>query len=167
MTSGLLISAAHFKKLPAQVQTLILSVVIGEDIPDAPYSSAADERPSTPIIALLDDEHFAELSPGQAKMLIAGCQPKTRKALETIAASDSPNFHIADVAKALGVKPGDLSGVWSGLTRRVRKVTDDSDAYLIDWTKNAPIDDADGNYVDQIGEISDLTYHSLRKALGM
>ena len=83
-----------------------------------------------------------------------------------IADSGSRHFQIADVAKAIGVQPSGLSGVWGGLTRRLKTVTGDSDAYLIDWTKSEPVVDEDDNYVDHTGEVTELTYRSFRKALG-
>jgi hypothetical protein len=114
----------------------------------------------------VEDTHFAELSPGQARDFYAGCGPKTRKAIDVIADSASRRFQLADVAKAIGVEPKDLTGVWGGLTRRLKTITGDSDAYLIDWTKSDPVLDDKENYVDHRGEVTELTYRSFRKALG-
>ena len=161
-TSGIFITTDHLKSLPKQQQDFLLSIVSGRptasDAPAEPRSAAYDSE--------VEDEHFAELSPGQARDFYAGCGPKTRKAIDVIADSASRQFQIADVAKAIGVQPNELSGVWGGLTRRLKTVTGDSDAYLIDWTKSEPVVDDDDNYVDHTGEVTELTYRSFRKALG-
>jgi hypothetical protein len=161
-TSGIFITTDHLKSLPKQQQDFLLGIVSGRTT----ASDAPVELQSAAHDAEVEDEHFAELSPGQARDFYAGCGPKTRKAIEVIANSPSRHFQIADVAKAIGVRPSELTGVWGGLTRRLKTVTGDSEAYLIDWTKSEPVVDEDDNYVDHTGEVTELTYRSFRKALG-
>lgn len=161
-TSGIFITTDHLKSLPKQEQDFLFGIISGRKTAmDAPASQPASQEEDVE-----EDEHFAELSPGQARDFYAGCGPKTRKAIDVIADSASRHFQIADVAKAIGVQPSDLSGVWGGLTRRLKTITGDSDAYLIDWTKSEPVVDEDDNYVDHTGEVTELTYRSFRKALG-
>jgi len=161
-TSGIFITTDHLKSLPKQQQDFLLGIISGrEPISDAPAEPRSAEHESE-----MEDTHFAELSPGQARDFYAGCGHKTRKAIEVIADSASRRFQLADVAKAIGVEPKDLTGVWGGLTRRLKTITGDSDAYLIDWTKSDPVLDEKENYIDHRGEVTELTYRSFRKALG-
>jgi hypothetical protein len=112
-----------------------------------------------------EDEDFAELSPRQARDFYQGCGEKTRKAVEAIARSSTHRFHVADIAKAVGVPARDLRGVWGGLTRRTQTILDDVDAYLIHWHDGTQKYADDGSYIDQIGEVTEMTHQSLRRAL--
>ena len=116
-------------------------------------------------LPLEEDEHFAELSVGQAREFYSGCGLKTRKAIEVMARSETNEFHVADVAKALDVEPEDLRGVWGGLTRRLQTITNDKGAYLINWELHEPVHDENDKYVDYIGVISELTHQSFRRLL--
>ena len=163
-TSGIYITFDHLKSLSNEQRTFLFNLIGGED------GFAQNPRPQTEepnVEAHFNDPHFAELSPGQAREFYAGCNDKTRKAIEIIARSSDRFFQLADVAKAVGVAAHELKGVWSGLTRRTRTITGDHEAYLIDWAKSEPIVDDDGNYIDQRGEVAGLTYDSFRKALGI
>jgi len=159
-TSGIFITADHVASLPKQEQDFLFGIISRRQggVTEAVASRSAPQE--------VEDEHFAELSPGQARDFYAGCGAKTRKAIDVIADSSSRHFQIADVAKAIGVEPSDLSGVWGGLTRRLKTITGDSDAYLIDWTKSEPVLDEEENYIDHTGEVTEMTYNSFRKALG-
>lgn len=161
-TSGIFITTDHLKSLPRQHRDFLFAIISGQE---TVLNVAGEPRSAIPD-SEVEDDHFAELSPGQARDFYAGCGPKTRKAIDVIADSASRQFQIADVAKALGVKPNELTGVWGGLTRRLKTITGDADAYLIDWTKSEAINDEEGNYVDHTGEVTELTYRSFRKALG-
>jgi len=156
-SNALIITAETLKSLPQPIQDAVLAAVFGGTPKPASVSSAGmlDE----------EDESFAQLSPAQAREFYSGCGEKTRKALEVIANSPSRAFHLADVAKAIGVDPGDLRGVWGGLTRRLYTVTGETDGYLINWQRHDPVLDDDENYIDHIGEVSELTYQSFRKLL--
>ena len=162
--SGIFLSFETLSSAPPSLVKQILALVSGEltiasDLATVTVSGEAGD--------MSEDEHFAELSPGQVKTFLAGCGPKTKLALETMANSKTRTFQLAAIAKALGVNAGELSGVWSGLTRRVKTVTGDSEAYLIYWLGEPVYDDNDEDYVDQTGELTELTYQSLRKAFGL
>ena len=158
-TDGIFITTTTIKSLPKPEQDFLFGIISGREMVAGESKSAAEDEE-------LEDEHFAELSPGQARDFYSGCGVKTRKAIDVIADSASHRFQLADIAEALGEKPGDLRGVWSGLTRRLKTITGDSGAYLIDWAKNKGVFDDDGNYVDHTGELTEMTYRSFRKALG-
>ena len=161
-TSGIFITADHVASLPKQEQDFLFGIISGRQ---GGVTEPVTSR-SSPQDVDVEDEHFAELSPGQARDFYAGCGAKTRKALEVISDSGDRHFQVADVAKAIGVRANELAGVWGGLTRRLKTITGDADAYLIDWTKSEPVFDDEENYIDQTGEVTELTYRSFRKALG-
>ena len=165
--SGIYISAAIVKSRSPDERAWLFGLLTG-DGPAFP-SLSGDDAASQSTPAEEDqneqDEHFAELSPGQARDYYTGCGEKTKKALEAMAASSSRFFQVADVAKAVGVPAPELRGVWGGLTRRLQTVTGDAAAYLVDWNGSEPEHDENGVYIDQRGELTELTYRSLRKAL--
>lgn len=156
-TNGLYISAESFALLPMSVQSTILKALFGGSV-STPDGAVADILESS-------DDSFAQLSPAQAREFYLGCGDKTKKAIEVIAKGKDRTFHIADIAKELGVTPGSLRGVWGGLTRRLTTITGDSDAYLIKWEGHEPVWDANDELVDQVGEVSELTYRSFRRLL--
>jgi hypothetical protein len=165
-TDGVFISSSTLMRMPNDVRELIVAFVMGHhDDADAEKASGgldAGTRDGGP-----DDDGFADLTPRQARRYIAGCGERTRAAIEAIARSNSRYFQVRDVAAAVGVAPNELRGVWGGLTRRVKTVTGDADAYLVYWNGSEPVFDDEGTYVDQRGEITELTYKSLRKAIGL
>jgi hypothetical protein len=59
----------------------------------------------------------------------------------------------------------DLGGVWGGLTKRTRTILGDKKSKLIAWPQN--FYDTHDNWIDATGEMSETTYTSLRKALGI
>lgn len=164
-SSGIFITADHIKSLSNDERLFLFSLIGGDQHPQAFRLDNAAQNGFTNNQS--EDPHFVEFSPSQAREFYAGCNEKTRKAIEVIARSDDRHFQLADVAEAVGVTAPELKGVWSGLTRRSRTVTGDNDAYLIDWAKSEAIYDEDGNYSDQRGEVSEFTYRSFRKALGI
>lgn len=163
--SGIYISAAIVKSRSPDERAWLFGLLTG-DGPTFPGRSADQATGSDALAGDQEqDEHFAELSPGQARDYYTGCGEKTKKALEAMAASSSRFFQVADVAKAVGVPAPELRGVWGGLTRRLQTVTGDGEAYLVDWNGSEPEHDENGVYIDQRGELTELTYRSLRKAL--
>ena len=163
-TSGIFITTDHVKSLSKDEQAFLFRL-IGGDLTGDTFGESL-QHPATGADTSYD-HHFVELSPGQAREFYAGCNEKTRKAVEVIARSGDRFFQLAAVAKAIGVTAPELRGVWSGLTRRARTLTGDASAYLIDWSKGEAIVDSEGKYIDQRGEVTELTYRSFRKALGV
>lgn len=160
-TGGIYITMEYLASLPQEEQDFVFDLLRGQ-------AAASTRKPpsASDATAVTNDGHFAELSPGQAREFYAGCGLKTQKAIATIVAGSSRQFQLADVAKALEVPAGELRGVWGGLTRRVKTITGDEDAYLIDWVSSEAEHDSDGNYIDHQGALTELTYRSFRKVLG-
>lgn len=165
--SGIYISSTRLKSLSLEERTFVLGLITDDPPPPslALQDSPLPAAPGGADVQVNEDEHFAELSPSQAREFYAGCGEKTKKAVEAIAASPLRMIQVADIAKAVGVQAFELRGVWGGLTRRTATVTGDPKARLLDWHEGTQKHDQEGNYVDQIGEVTELTYNSFRKAL--
>ena len=87
-------------------------------------------------IATDESEEPADLSVAQAKKFLDRVSDKVRTTVRTIAEADPAGFDVSDVKEALGVDDDtDLRGVWGGITKRVRTVLGDDEAYLIWWTE--------------------------------
>ena len=151
--TGVFISAATLNSASPALRSKILELIMGAET--AVPSSSSDSG--------IHDDNFVEFSPGQIKTFIDGCSDKTRAALEVMARSPSRQFQLADVASALNVEPSELRGVWGGLTRRTQTVSGDPNAYLIYWAGD-PVYNENEEYVDHVGELTEMTYQSLRKA---
>jgi hypothetical protein len=162
-STGIFISKDDFVTWPEPLRNDVLQRTFG-GTKKAASSDVLEERTSAKVVA--ENEHFAELSPGQAREFLTGVSNKIRTAIDVMVANESPFFHLKHVAAAVGVSPVELSGVWRGLTRRVRTVTSDPKAYLIFWHGKGDFDD-DGEYADHKGELTRMTHASFRKALGI
>lgn len=160
-TGGIYITMEYLKSRPQEDQDFVFDLLRGQAAVALrkPVSAAAD-------ITITDDDHFAELSPSQAREFYDGCGAKIQKALETIAAGSSRHFQLADIAKVLGVRANELRGVWGGITRRTKTITGDDEGYLIDWVVAGEVYDDESNYIDQPGALAEMTYRSFRKVLG-
>lgn len=154
--NAIILSEKSFRSLSTLAQREILSALTGNTLEQSSLSGD--------FLSEID-ENFAQLSPSQVRDLYQGCHERTRKALEIIAKGKKREFHVADIANAIGIKPDELGGVWGGLTKRVRTVTGNKNCTLISWEGHEPQTDSKGTYLDQIGEVTELTYHSLRKLL--
>lgn len=103
-----------------------------------------------------------DLSPAQARKLVTNVSARLRTTFKVIAESPEAGFAVKDIAQALGDEDeGTLRGVWSGVTRRLRTVLGDEEAYLFQWEE----DDESG--IAWKGMVSPTTYRSLRKALAI
>lgn len=121
--SGLFISTTAFASMPNQAQNAVLAAIgLG--------SAFAENlsKKSLPV-AEQDDGPFA-MDQDFAKLFLENCSPKTKKVLR----------HFCDVGGSVSGKEieatlaiGSLRGVWSGLTTRIRKLTGNSEAIVIDW----------------------------------
>lgn len=164
--SGVYISSTRLKSLSPEDRAFVFGLIT--DVPPLSSRVLQDSLPAVPAgaeVQVSETEHLAKLSPGQARDFYVGCGEKTKKAVEAIAASPSCIIQVADIAKAVGVQAFELRGVWGGLTRRTATVTGDLKAHLFDWHEGTQKYDEKGHYIDQIGEVTEITYNSFRKAL--
>lgn len=162
--SSITISLALFNRFSIATRKEIFQI-IGISLEQLEGDSAAKGHSKN-----LDDNELPELSMSQIRKLTDGVGGKVFAVLKSIVSRGavsndgvSFSFTMKDLIESIeGAKRyNDLSGVWTVLTRRTRKILDDSDAFLIRW--DTPDLDADGNYVDQVGHISLLTSESLKR----
>ena len=165
-SSGLYIAREDFITWPATLQREVLHQMWGASkVVSEPETVAVVDGGEEPVSD--DDDNIAEISPGQARDFLKGCSEKTKTAIKAMVKGDSRLFQLKDVALSVGVGATELTGVWSGLTRRTKTVTKNPDAYLIDWTSGEAEFDKNGQYVDHQAGLSQMTYKSFRKALGI
>jgi hypothetical protein len=173
-SASIVIPTDIFRSLPIEVQEILIGALRG----DAGGSSLAAAMPgktsesqdspvSSEEVAASDEalDEQTDLSPAQFKKLVDGCGTKTKAALRAMVAGPTSAFKVAAVAKAVGCAPGELTGVWSGITKRVRTVTGDRGAYLWDWG-DAKYDENE-RYIDQDVTVSETTYRSGRRVFSL
>lgn len=122
--TAITITAEAFGTLPASAQTAILSLFGSKraGAPEAKPENAIDENEKG--LALLDET--------DAKLFLNNCSEKTRGILKLIVENDG-RFLLSQVLQHTDSTPDQLRGAWSGLTKRVRKVTGDGNASLLNW----------------------------------
>lgn len=118
-----------------------------------------DRDPRDDTSEMEEDEQFADLSIAQAKKFLERVSDKVRTAIRVIAEADPSGFDMDAVMHALDADDASaLRGVWGGITKRVRTVLGDEEAYLIWWVER------EGGWV---GRLSSMTHRSFRKVLGL
>lgn len=100
-----------------------------------------------------------DISSRQAEKLVHGLSPKSRSVLLSIIKRNG-EFLCKDLASEFKVDVSYFTGVWSGLTRRIRTVTGDSEAILIGWSWNEKND-------DYIGRLNQVTTDNCKKAMSL
>src|SRR4051812_43328472 len=134
----------------------------------APDVTVSITAPSSPPSFLSVGGHPAAELPNYfaARLIAQPISGKTIRILRFIAENETPEFYLQEAVKAVPRAKTymDLRGAWAGLTRRTRKLLDDPEALLIHWREGY---DAEGNWVDWIGAVSEMTHTSLRKQFGL
>lgn len=124
MSDGIFLSAETLRGAsPEQLSIILgllrLSSAAGRELDDADSSGTA---------AILSDSQWKA-------MLEAPISARTVMAAEQLA-KYGPRFRFSDFLDGMNVEHGEwntLRGVWSAFTKRVRKITGQSDAILIEW----------------------------------
>lgn len=145
MMSGVFLSRDDLLLLSDSARDEVIALVTEESI-----SGVYDESEDGP----------SDLSSLQSERLVRGLSDKSRSVLKAILESEDGErgFWCKVIAKELGFNVSELSGVWSGLTRRTRTVSDDPDAYLISWALDEERD-------DYYGKLHPTTYRNCKKAM--
>ncbi|CNJ55129.1 hypothetical protein [Yersinia mollaretii] len=145
MMSGLFLSRDDLMLLSDSAREEVLALATGESI-----SAVYEESEDGPT----------DLSSLQAERLVRGLSDKSRSVLKAILESEDgeQGFWCKSVAEELGFDVSELSGVWSGLTRRTRTVSDDHEDYLISWA-------CDEDRDDYYGKLHPTTYRNCKKAM--
>jgi len=145
--SGIFLSLTDLQKLSTNARSEVLSL-IADGLNDDIFEG--------------NGEGPTDLSSLQAEKLVRGLSGKSRSVLRAILEnSDSSNgFWCEELASELELDVGDLTGVWSGLTRRIRTVTGAPDAYLIAWAW-------DDERQDYYGKMHTATFKNCKKAVNI
>lgn len=146
---SLTISHDEFRSLPEAVQRLL----IAEFLPEEKLPSVSVEANAN-----LNDEDAPDLSPVQAKRLVAYLGERSKDVIRQIVSYPVEGFVLSDLEAKMQSHPGGLRGCWTGITKVTRRVLENEHALLIWWSEN------DVGIVE--GRLSSMTYRSLRKALG-
>ena len=174
---SILISQSFFRSLSLEVQEAFIAALRGDakgssEAAAMPSAAAESENTSTPSSSSGElpgpDEALdvqKDLSVAQFKNLVGGCGAKTKAALKAMVNGPTSTFRVAAVANAVGCAPTELSGIWGGITKRVRTVTADPEAYL--WVWGEPELDRSGRCIDQDGTVTEVTYRSGRRVFGL
>jgi hypothetical protein len=156
-TSGLFLSRHDLSRLSPSTQEEIQHLVF-ELAPSA--SDAIGSETVVPPSSSDGIEGPPDLSPAQARKLIAGCSERPTKALRFIADQPTSKFPYSDMLNAVGTdSSGTIRGSLAAITRRTRTVLGDSSADLI-WYEGEDVS-------DWVGSVSEMTHSSLRKAFGI
>jgi len=145
--SGIFLSLIDLQKLSAGARSEVLAL-IAEGVDEDVFEE--------------NGEGPTDLSSLQAEKLVRGLSSKSRSVLKVILEnSDSSNgFWCEELASELEVDVADLTGVWSGLTRRIRTVTGSPDAYLVSWAW-------DDERQDYYGKMHTTTFKNCKKAVNI
>ena len=108
-----------------------------------------------------EDWELSDLSPAQARKVVANASDRVRLILKAVAEAPLTGFDMVDVVRALGDEEGtNPRGALTAITRRVRSVLGDEEAYLFHW-----VETQDGR--PWKGYVSPTTYAALRKAFDL
>ena len=146
---SILIPARAYKAFEPSVQRAIMAFFLSE------FDGAAAERSDAPIPEGRNEQGLARLSVADAKLFLNNCSEKTTSILQEIVNRDG-DFMASQIAEFIGTDIGHLRGAWAGLTKRVRTITKDGEASLINWFKEGD---------DWHGIIAAQTVASMRIAL--
>jgi hypothetical protein len=167
----LIISSTDIEKLSHQARTEIINLLISKGSSDSidrqtePKSSKTVEIKRADKEPTFDPKRPYELTPGLAKTFLGGCSDATKDFLRVFAENNG-NGHASNLLSATskyGYKtPRDFNGVLAGTTRRIRKLTKDPKAKLIEWEYDDEIDTYGGYWW-----VSTTTYNSLKGYFGV
>ena len=122
------IPVSAYQTFEPNVQQAIMAYVASQL--GTSFNSEADR----PVAEGRDEKGLAKLDVSEAKVFLNKCSEKTTLILQEIVNRDG-DFHASAIAAIVGTSIGELRGAWSGLTKRVRTVTKDPAASLLNWFK--------------------------------
>ena len=155
---GIFVSTATLNKLSPTLRAELLNST-GISSTPTPDGSSPHDSSDAP----------AEFTVALTRRLVEDTSDSVRKVLRTIAEQPRNEFMLSSITKPMGLEASDLMamrGIWSGITRRARKVLGDPKAILVRWDDVAVYDE-DEEYVDHQGHVAVLTHASLRQVFGL
>lgn len=156
-SSGLFISLEDYRDMDVALRGRLQEWFDGKKAP-SPKASPT-ELPDSALDGG-DEDAPPDLSFTQAKKLLEGCRDKTKATLRAVFSKSEPSFVLGEIAEEMKSEKGALGGAWAGITKRTRTVLGDKDASLFAW-------EWDDERDDWTGSTSEMTYHSMRQALGI
>jgi hypothetical protein len=123
-------------RLPPYFREQIWRLFVGATSEQVDMETFADDQ-------VRRDRHGAApmaLSESQAHDFVLPCAPKTLQVIRFAAAADVAGFSLRAFEQNLRIPVDTLSGVWTGLTRRIRTVTGKDDAFLFCWDEDTDYD---------------------------
>ena len=139
--SGLFISAEQLKELSEPTQYEIIQLCV-RGVKRSVMDAVLEDGFSSGVAV--------DLSSSQANRLVKGLSEKSRNVLlsfielsDQFAEHEGQGVYAEDLAANAGYSLDDIKGVWSGLTRRTRSVTEDKNAELFHWEWD---DEKEDNY---------------------
>ena len=130
---SIVIPASAYKTFDPPVQQAIMAYVVsqlGGEVSIGAVDSAVEGR---------NEKGLAKLDVAEAKLFLNKCSEKTTLILQEIVNRDG-DFMTSAIAELVGSTTGELRGAWSGLTKRVRTITKDAEAHLLNWFKQGDED---------------------------
>lgn len=127
------IPASAYKAFEPNVQQALMAYVTSQ------LGVSIGSDAASPVSEGRDEKGLAKLDVPEAKVFLNKCSEKTTLILQEIVNRDG-DFMASAIAGIVGTSIGELRGAWSGLTKRVRTVTKDPEASLLNWFKQGDED---------------------------
>lgn len=125
---GILIPISAYKTFDRSVQRAIMTYLLDQ------FEGAQLEPATAPVAEGRDEKGLAKLDVPEAKLFLNNCSEKTTSILQEIV-NRNGDFMMSAIATLVGSEMGQLRGAWAGLTKRVRTITKDPEASLLNWFK--------------------------------
>jgi hypothetical protein len=127
------IPVSAFQALDEQSQIAIMNLITTE------FGVSATSFVHEPNVDAGTGKGLTKLDVAEARIFLNKCSEKTTRILQEIVKADG-KFLASDIAALFGASIGELRGAWSGLTKRVRTVTNNPDAVLLNWFRQGEHD---------------------------
>ena len=143
---SIVISSNDFNKLSSSCQQEILQLFKSSSISFTEKQSEINDS---------EQNLAGELTQKQTDKLMAGVSDKSKSILKKIVEYPHDSVLYQTLMKDLGMQDQSLRGIWAGLTKRARNVSNDTDFCLIYWDYN----ELQGDYTVRLHP---QTYHYIK-----
>ncbi|MBZ9727194.1 hypothetical protein LB554_24935 [Mesorhizobium sp. CO1-1-11] len=131
--ASIIIPVSAYKAFDPSVQSAIMTYIIGQFGGPLPVSG------SGAVLESSDEKGLARLDVPEAKLFLNNCSEKSTSILQEIV-NRNGDFMASEIANLVGTSIGELRGAWSGLTKRVRTISKNPEAKLLNWFKHGDSD---------------------------
>lgn len=130
---SIVIPVSAYKAFEPETQQAIMAYVVSQ------LGSVEQEIDHHLSLDSSGEKGLAKLDVTEAKIFLNNCSEKTILIIQEIVNRDG-RFSASSIATFFGSTTGELRGAWSGLTKRVRTVTKNPKAQLLNWFKQGDDD---------------------------